>query len=84
MTRRQIRIETRANRDHLLVASEKFLGLVFRQNARRPELLEESVQGRSFVQQERACGIEGGSGKRWQRVQGPQRGWNPNQRVRRW
>jgi hypothetical protein len=49
MTRRQIRIETRVNRGHLLVASEKFLGLVFRQNARRPELLEESVQSRSFV-----------------------------------
>ena len=31
MTRRPIRIETRVNRGHLLVASEKFLGLVFRQ-----------------------------------------------------
>jgi len=59
MTRRQIRIETRVRRGHLLVTSEKFLGLVFRQNARRPELLQESVQGGSFVQQERACGIEG-------------------------
>ena len=83
MTRRQIRIEARVNRGHLLVVSEKFPGLVFRQNARRPELLEESVQGRSFVHQERACGIEWGSGKRRQRVQGPQRGRNPNQRVRR-
>ena len=49
MSRRQIRIETRVSRGHLLVASEKFHGLVFRQNSRRPELLEESVVGRSFV-----------------------------------
>jgi hypothetical protein len=60
--RRQIRIERRVSRRYSRVLSEKFLEVVFRQDVRGPELVEELVQGRLFGQQERAGGIEGATG----------------------
>jgi hypothetical protein len=82
MTRRQVRIERRESRRHSRVLSEKFLEVVFREDVRGPERLEESVQCGTFVQQERAGGIEGGYGKRRQRVQGAQSGGHATQSVR--
>ena len=69
MTRSQVRIERRVSGRYSRVLKEKFLEIVFRQDVRVPELLEEAVQGRPFVQQEGASRIEGGYGKRRQRVQ---------------
>src|SRR5215467_5490668 len=82
MTRCQVRIERRESRCYSRALSEKFLEVVFLQDVRGPELLEEPVQGRPLVQQERACGIEGGYGKRREGVQGPQRGGYATQRIR--
>src|SRR5450755_433894 len=57
MTRCQVRIERRISRSYSSVLSEKFLDIVVRQEVRVSKLLEEPVQGRPFVQQERACRI---------------------------
>src|SRR3984957_16406185 len=84
VTRRRRRIKRRVSRRQLLVLRKKFYEVVFRQDVRGPELLEEPVQGRPFTQQERARGIEGGYGKRRQRGEGAQGGGYATQRVRCW
>jgi hypothetical protein len=72
VTRHHLRILMRVNRGQFRIPGEELLAFGDGKYVRSPKRLEVSVQRRSFVEQERARGVERSSVERGQVMQCPQ------------